>query len=97
MLQGALHDDERPKELARTPLTLALCILTHAERQRLPADRAVVLRCLADCYWTAGVIAGDRVCGVPISGWHCWSRWQPPADQLLALPPRLSDRDRAAA
>jgi formylglycine-generating enzyme required for sulfatase activity len=48
MLQGALHDDERLKELAQTPLTLALCILAHAERRRLPADRAVVLRRLAD-------------------------------------------------
>src|SRR5688500_9846348 len=48
MLQGALHNDERLKELARTPLTLALCILAHAERRRLPADRAVVLQRLAD-------------------------------------------------
>ena len=48
MLQDALHDDERLKELARTPLTLAICILAHAERRRLPADRAVVLRRLAD-------------------------------------------------
>jgi len=48
MLQGALHDDERLKELAQTPLTLALCILIHAERRRFPADRAVVLRRLAD-------------------------------------------------
>ncbi|MEP7189034.1 MAG: hypothetical protein ABI901_07595, partial [Roseiflexaceae bacterium] len=48
MLQGALHDDERLKQLAQTPLTLVLCILAHAERQRLPADRAVVLRRLAD-------------------------------------------------
>ncbi|MEO7908526.1 MAG: SUMF1/EgtB/PvdO family nonheme iron enzyme [Roseiflexaceae bacterium] len=48
MLQGALHDDERLKELAQTPLTLALCILAHAERRRLPAERAVVLQRLAD-------------------------------------------------
>ncbi len=48
MLQGALHDDERLKELACTPLTLAICILAHAERRRLPADRAVVLQRLAD-------------------------------------------------
>jgi formylglycine-generating enzyme required for sulfatase activity len=48
MLQGALHDDERLKELAQLPLTLALCILAHAERRRFPGDRAVVLRRLAD-------------------------------------------------
>jgi iron(II)-dependent oxidoreductase len=48
MLQGALHDDERLKDLVQTPLTLAICILAHAERWRLPAERAVVLRRLAD-------------------------------------------------
>jgi formylglycine-generating enzyme required for sulfatase activity len=48
MLQGALHGDERLEELARSPLTLALCIFAHAERYRLPDDRAVVLRRLAD-------------------------------------------------
>jgi formylglycine-generating enzyme required for sulfatase activity len=48
MLQGALHGDERLEELARSPLTLALCILAHAERYRLPDDRAIVLRRLAD-------------------------------------------------
>jgi iron(II)-dependent oxidoreductase len=48
MLQDALHDDERLRELAQTPLTLALCILAHAERRPLPAERAVVLRRLAD-------------------------------------------------
>jgi gamma-glutamyl hercynylcysteine S-oxide synthase len=48
MLQGALHDDERLRELAQTPLTLALCILAHAERRQFPADRAVVLRRMAD-------------------------------------------------
>jgi formylglycine-generating enzyme required for sulfatase activity len=48
MLQGALHGDDRLEDLARAPLTLALCILAHAERLRLPADRAVVLRRLAD-------------------------------------------------
>jgi formylglycine-generating enzyme required for sulfatase activity len=48
MLQGALHGHDRLEDLARTPLTLALCILAHAERQRFPADRAVVLRRLAD-------------------------------------------------
>ncbi|HEU5101581.1 MAG TPA: SUMF1/EgtB/PvdO family nonheme iron enzyme [Roseiflexaceae bacterium] len=48
MLQGALHGDPRLKELARTPLTLVLCILAHAERYRLPDDRAVVLWRFAD-------------------------------------------------
>jgi formylglycine-generating enzyme required for sulfatase activity len=48
MLQGALHGDERLAELARIPLTLAMCILAHAERYRLPDDRAIVLRRLAD-------------------------------------------------
>jgi iron(II)-dependent oxidoreductase len=71
MLQGALHDDERLKELARTPLTLALCILVHAERRRLPADRAVVLRRLADVLlngWgdrrRSGVQSPDRRLGL---------------------------------
>jgi formylglycine-generating enzyme required for sulfatase activity len=67
MLQGALSDDERLKELAQTPLTLAICILAHAERRQLPADRAVVLRRLADVLlngWGAsrqsGVLNPDR-------------------------------------
>jgi gamma-glutamyl hercynylcysteine S-oxide synthase len=71
MLQGALHGDERLEELARTPLTLALCILAHAERYRLPHDRAVVLRRLAD---------------VMLNGWgHQRLSGTPSSERRLAL------------
>jgi len=68
MLQGALHDDERLKELARTPLTLAICILAHAERLYLPVDRAVVLRRLADVLLNGW--GGGRQSGVHNQDWR---------------------------
>jgi formylglycine-generating enzyme required for sulfatase activity len=68
MLQGALHDDERLKELAQTPLTLALCILAHAERRRLPAERAVVLRRLADVLLNGW--SDSRMSGVQSPDWR---------------------------
>lgn len=52
-LQGALHGDERLCELASNPRGLALCVLAHAEGYALPAERAVVLRRLAE-----GLLAG---------------------------------------
>ena len=95
MLQCALHDDERLKELARTPLTLALCILAHAERRRFPRDRAVVLRRLADVLlngWGNQSAAGCAE--VQIGSWHCWNRWRW-RSSLRPAPP-TSSRPRSA-
>jgi formylglycine-generating enzyme required for sulfatase activity len=48
MLQGALNGDEQLRALAANARALALCVLTHAEGYELPAERALVLRRLAD-------------------------------------------------